>query len=46
MRNEFLRNLVLGALESKKLSKLQKKLSFAIIGISITFFLQFSTFCN
>ena len=38
MRNEFLRNLVLGALESKKLSKLQKKLSFAIIGISIIFF--------
>ena len=44
MRNEFLRNLVLGALESKKLSKLQKKLSFAIIGISIIFFCNFRNF--
>ena len=26
MRNEFMRNLVLGALKNKKLSKLQKKL--------------------
>ena len=45
MRNEFIRNLVLGALENKKISKLHKgTISFINPGILIIVFYNFRDF--